>query len=242
VTVRVDFTFDEYPSDTSWILSNTCSGSQVEASDGPYEAGEDSFTQTYCVPDGTYDFTVKDAWNDGFLPGGDYTVSKNGVEMISYGESFTGIDTQSFGTADGCSQVPPRPGFATIRVDFTFDNYPSDTSWILTNTCNGADAVVAVSDNYAGKETSSETFVNVPDGTFNFEVIDSYEDGICCANGDGDYSVYRNGAEMIAMDPGSNYGKGEVKPFGSPSDCPGIGTIRIDFTLFFPRGHFLETF
>merc|ERR1712238_405833 len=73
----------------------------------------------------------------------------------------------------------------------------------------GGDAVVAVSDNYAGKDsqTFSKTYT-LPDGTFNFKVIDSYEDGICCHGGDGDYSVYRNGAEMIAMDPGSNYGMG----------------------------------
>ena len=69
------------------------------------------------------------------------------------------------------------PATVTIRVDFTFANFPEDISWTLINTCDGENVKVASSGNYGGQPEISESYYNVWDGTFVWEVNDSYGDG-----------------------------------------------------------------
>lgn len=282
MVVQIDITFDDYPQDISWTLTNTCSGGEVVASGGDY-VEQSSFTESYCVPNGTYNFTIVDSWGDGMCcsnGSGDYTVSKNGVEMISMddGTNFGEGETKSFGSADDCAQTPDKPptklpstqptislaptqppdepptkspqptnsaptqsGTATIKVDITFDNYPEDVSWILFNTCNG-DVSVASGGDYVGKDSTSETY-DVSDGTFKFQIDDNWADGICCSAGEGEYSLYRNGAKMIDMTPKHNFGSGETRSFGSADNCSqtpaepptkfptNSATIRVDITF-----------
>jgi len=138
------------------------------------------------------------------------------------------------------SYLPPK-GPATIRVDISLDEYPAETSWTLTNTCNDGNTVVASGGPYAAalKNTAtSEEFI-VGDGTFVFEIRDSYGDGICCASGEGDFSVYRNDVEVVAMIPRNNYFANDVKTresqFGEARDCTSCSTdpVTIEITLDF---------
>jgi len=142
------------------------------------------------------------------------------------------------------SYLPPK-GPATIRVDISLDEYPAETSWTLTNTCNDGNTVVASGGPYADAlslNTTSEEFV-VADGTFVFEIQDSYGDGICCASGEGDFSVYRNDVEVVAMIPRNDYFANDPSPnvktrasqFGEARDCTSCSTdpVTIEITLDF---------
>jgi len=221
IPVVIDFTFDQYPAETSWTLFNTCSGRKEVASGGDYQASENSFTQTYCVPDGTFDFTVLDVYGDGLMEGGngDYTVTKNGVTMITYDQWRDYSNTQTFGEPGDCASVVPPTGTAAIRIDFAFDDFPMDISWELFNTCNGGRVQVAGVGvgGYGGLsagEEISETYY-VQDGIFELKVTDSYQDGMAS----GDYTAYRNNVLMVSMTP--DFKIEDTKVFGSTDFCVG---------------------
>merc|ERR1711971_373847 len=96
-------------------------------------------------------------------------------------------------------QIPGGGTGVTIQVEFIFDDYPQDVSWTLYNTC-GTKKEVFSGGGYAADATSSIESKCVEDGTFEFTVKDGYGDGICCSNGSkGDYTVRKNGVEMISM-------------------------------------------
>ena len=61
-------------------------------------------------------------------------------------------------------------------MEFVFDNHPEDISWTLSNSCGGGSVVVASGNNYDGHTNTSESH-NVQDGTFVWNVNDSYGDG-----------------------------------------------------------------
>jgi len=186
MTVVIDFTLDGYPGDTSWTLSNTCSGSEVVESNGSYTEKFASFTETYIVPSGTYDFTVLD-YGDG-LTTGDYTVTLNGVTVISYDKEVFKEKIESFGEAEDC---PIGANSNAIEINFDFDDFPGDISWELFNTCNGG-KVLLVSEGPGSDSTFSKTY-NVEDGTFELQVKDSYGDGFPT----GSFSASRNGVVTL---------------------------------------------
>jgi hypothetical protein len=96
--VDISFTFDNYPEETSWQITN--SGGSVVASGGTYGSQADGSTLNLdeCLPDGCYDFTISDTYGDGICcayGSGSYTVSVNGSTVAS-GGSFTSSETTNF--------------------------------------------------------------------------------------------------------------------------------------------------
>jgi hypothetical protein len=94
----------------------------------------------------------------------------------------TGIDC-------GGSNCPSCPVFCDddwYHVTLTFDNYPKETSWQVTN---AAGDVVASGDDYttAGGTVIDSFCLGVDCYTFTIE--DSYGDGMCCAYGEGSFTV-----------------------------------------------------
>jgi lysyl endopeptidase len=73
-----------------------------------------------------------------------------------------------------------------VTVDITFDQYSEETSWeILQN------GTVVTSSNglYPAGGTSISQAVCLAPGCYDFVISDDYGDGICCAYGNGSYSV-----------------------------------------------------
>jgi len=100
-----------------------------------------------------------------------------------------------------------------FTVSILTDNYPFETSWILEDTCNG-DTVFQRSQGYYGS-----TGLYVDDfcamnssAEYEFKIMDSYGDGICCSNGSGSYSVELNGVEEVS---GGSFESEEITTFGS---------------------------
>jgi hypothetical protein len=92
----------------------------------------------------------------------------------------TGVDC---GGPD-CPACPPCDNNLTLSI--VLDNYPGETSWDVRD-ANGN--VVASGSGYSGAgSTVTENFC-VPDGCFDFTIYDSYGDGICCAYGNGSYTL-----------------------------------------------------
>ena len=94
---------------------------------------------------------------------------------------------QALLAANGGGGGNPNPTCVGTNVTFTLntDRYGSETSWVLTNS-NGA--TVASGSNYANSRTYTFNWT-LADGNYTFTINDSYGDGICCAYGNGSYSL-----------------------------------------------------
>ena len=82
-----------------------------------------------------------------------------------------------------------------MTVTILTDNYPEETTWSLTD-ANGA--VVASGGPYAAQGVEEVTQVCVESGCYTFTVNDSYGDGLCCAYGNGAYSLSAGGAVLAS--------------------------------------------
>lgn len=89
--VMLSITFDSWPEESYWELLDSNDNVLFSAAEGDY-AGEDSFAKTFCLQNGTYTFTIYDAYADGT---GDYSLNYNGTTLAS-GGAFGASDTTTF--------------------------------------------------------------------------------------------------------------------------------------------------
>ncbi len=85
-----------------------------------------------------------------------------------------------------------------LSLSITFDNYPEETSWTITN---AAGSVVA-SENYSSANpdgsTVNETISSLANGTYTFTISDAFGDGICCRFGNGSYTLSSSAGAIVS--------------------------------------------
>jgi len=101
--ITLSITLDNYPEETSWIIKNAA-GTTV-ASGGTYGSQPDgsTITQTICLEDGCYDFTINDTYGDGICcayGSGSYSLM-NGAVTLASGGSFASSETTNFCLSGG---------------------------------------------------------------------------------------------------------------------------------------------
>jgi hypothetical protein len=84
-------------------------------------------------------------------------------------------------------------GGEDLTVTILTDNYPSETTWTVTDT---EGTVVASGGPYATAATEYVEQVCIDAGCYTFTIDDSFGDGICCAYGIGAYTVSSNGTVL----------------------------------------------
>lgn len=121
----------------------------------------------------------------------------------------TGVDC---GGPD-CAPCPCNGTF--VNVSITLDNYPEETSWTITN---AGGSVVASGGTYGSQPDGSTVSIDacLPDGCYDFQINDTYGDGICCSYGNGSYSVTGGGNTLAS---GGSFTSSETTNF-----CLGGGT------------------
>jgi len=92
----------------------------------------------------------------------------------------------------------------------TADQYPLEITWSVVSP-SGAE----IPDGEGGAASASVAICEP--GTHQFEIIDSFGDGICCGYGLGNYSLSLDG-EMI-HDSNGRYGAGETVDFDVDDTC-----------------------
>lgn len=93
------------------------------------------------------------------------------------------------------------PGQSEVQILITPDNYPAEISWDLT-----------AGGNLIASGTSTGATVCIPTGTcMIFTIYDSYGDGICCAYGNGSYTVMLDG---VMVGSGGQYTTSESTIIG----------------------------
>lgn len=98
ISLALTLNFDNYPEETSWSIEDA--NGNVVASGGTYGSESDGSTLTLneCLPAGTYDFIMSDAYGDGMCCGygnGSYDLSSCGVSLAA-GASYGSSETTSF--------------------------------------------------------------------------------------------------------------------------------------------------
>lgn len=104
-----------------------------------------------------------------------------------------------------------------VTFNLNTDNYGSETAWEVTNQ-NGT--VLYSGGNYASNQSYSQLLA-LGEGCYTFTITDSFGDGICCSNGNGNYSLTAvNGATIIE---GGNFEESESVTF---SLDPSVGATQ----------------
>ncbi len=102
-----------------------------------------------------------------------------------------------FATSNMSAQCPV--GQSTVVITVNPDNYPAEISWDLKD----ATGAILASDNTITGGVANVTSVCIPSsGCVTFTIHDSFGDGICCAYGNGNYTVTLNGTTVAS---GSSY-------------------------------------
>ena len=76
-----------------------------------------------------------------------------------------------------------------FTMTVVLDQYPYEFSWTLSN----GDAVLAESPDYSGQSGTVTTVFCLPEGCYDLTVNDTFGDGICCAWGEGSYTLEVDG-------------------------------------------------
>ena len=95
--VTLTLVLDNYPGETTWSLTDGSGG--TIASGGPYSTAGATVTETFCLPDGCYDFNIDDSFGDGICcayGNGSYTLTDAGGSVLASGGSFTSTETKNF--------------------------------------------------------------------------------------------------------------------------------------------------
>ncbi len=116
------------------------------------------------------------------------------------------------GNDDPDDQDPCVPDACTdctlTTVSVTLDNYPAETSWQITNSSGD---IVFSSSGYPTAGATVSSLVCIDDGCFDFTILDSYGDGICCQYGQGSYTVSDAQGNILAS--GSEFTTSETTNF-----------------------------
>ena len=103
-----------------------------------------------------------------------------------------------------------------LTVEILTDDYPSETSWTLTNLCTGElQAKVDPSRKYIEPETLYTDDYCVPDNDYEFTIFDSYGDGLCCNEGMGSYELKQGPINLYTSS--GQFGQGEKIEFSVSS-------------------------
>lgn len=94
-----------------------------------------------------------------------------------------------------------------VVVNFVFDLYASETSWNLYD--SDGEIIVSGGDYADGDTGITREFCLAP-GDYSFEVFDGFGDGICCAYGNGSYSVTQGTNVYVS---GGSFGVSESTSF-----------------------------
>lgn len=164
--------------------------------------GSGAAAGSYTVPSSV---TIPAGTNEGTL-----TVALSDTNLgIGVNRVVIGFETQEGLSNGGSTTVSYIQNCTetTATIAFTFDAYPEETSWQITDSLGG---VVASGDSYDGQASASIPVSLCAGRSYTFTVFDVYSDGICCDYGNGSYSVTIGGTVVAS---GGSFGASESTPF-----------------------------
>lgn len=142
------------------------------------------------------------------FPGGTPSTSTEQNPQVTYPSAGNYSATLSvsnpFGQDDYTTTVPVVVLPNRIEVGITFDDYPGEISWAITDD-GGQDVYLSGQYTSLGAGSSIQEHVCLPEGCYSFTINDSYGDGLCCTAGTGSYTVTNDEVGTIASGSGFTY-------------------------------------
>jgi len=106
----------------------------------------------------------------------------------------TDQNTNNNSTSVSCNAVVGASSNVTVTI--IADDYPEETTWTITNSSGVSLASGDLSTIAAGGFLT--TTICLAPGCYDFNIFDSYGDGLCCAYGNGSYSVTNPNGQVVA--------------------------------------------
>ena len=104
-----------------------------------------------------------------------------------------------------------------VSLEIIFDDYPEENGWQLYEGANASGAVIAQggltgnSISGYGGETSFLANFCLASGDYTLVMYDVYSDGMCCAYGDGSYTLSKDDGTVLVS--GGSFGANDIKNF-----------------------------
>jgi subtilisin family serine protease len=117
----------------------------------------------------------------------------------------TGVDCGG----SSCPSCPTACNGTEVTLTITLDNYPEETSWVITNDAGATVATGGTYGSFPDGSTISED-ICLADDCYTFTINDAFGDGICCAYGSGSYSLTDGGTVLAS---GGSFGSSEATNF-----------------------------
>lgn len=157
--------------------------------------------------------------------GGSIQLRFNGITGTTW-QGDMAVDNVGFSTSGGGGGT----ACSNVTLSITFDNYPEETAWSITN---ASGQTVASGGTYGSQADGSTLNINVgclDDGCYDFTITDTYGDGICCTYGNGSYTLTNNdtGATLAS---GGSFASSETTNF-----CLSAAAVNYGFTSTNPSG------
>jgi hypothetical protein len=212
--VKVQITADNNPAEVSWDV--------VSVSGDTLLSGLSSGDSLCVDADTCIRFTIHDAAGNGLC-----CAEGIGRYKLWY-DGFLVRSNYKFGSEEsmwmGCESCEPQPGQRQIRIYINPDRYPSEMSWNLMNG-NG--------DTLSKGKTFGDTLCVPSAGCLRFKMLDSYGDGICCNQGQGDYRVF-SGDSLLFTGGAFTYVDNRIENCPPGFDCSSAIEASTDtFTTYY---------
>ena len=115
-----------------------------------------------------------------------YTLGQKNRMQALFGAGGSRVSLLSSNGCGNGNPPPPPPSCDDndVVVSITLDNYPEETSWTITN---ASGTTVASGGTYGSQPDGSTVTIDecLVDGCYDFNIFDTYGDGICCSYGNG---------------------------------------------------------
>jgi hypothetical protein len=149
-------------------------------------------------------------------------VNQLDVSIPSDDDTSNNTETKTINTAD--IFITP-----SVSLSLTLDNYPEETIW---GVLDSAGNVVQQGGPYNGQAGQTITAtINLPqDDCYEFLILDSYGDGICCAYGNGSYTLTAQNGDVIAT--GGQFASEDSKIFSNYNTLSSNSFEITEFNIF----------
>ena len=210
--VEVKINTDFYAYETSWEISDACSGNIVESGDFTAEQGYfEWISNDLCLLEkGRYKFKILDSFGDGMYFSSepfDYSLQYDG-QLLAETNDFKGGGFATYFGEESCC----KKGEKLVEFKINTDNYANETSWEILDACS--DDIVKSGDfgdnnDETYYQSANEVCVD-ENGSYTFKISDLFGNGIAHGGSfDFNYSLRFNG-EPVVIETAFNDGSDEV--------------------------------